>query len=193
MAAKLEISGLIGFIGREVAHENRQIEQLRNSNLEELTNQGEVLGPLQVIGRTPGGNLVLRAIGIYFSRFRPGETIELIQLQPGTTRAEPKGSTTQIRSVFFPLPGTLEIVVPGRNVNAAIGTDLFAFPTSMAGIKSLISRKLKDFAHNWEAADRTNVDRQIRHAAAVLHEHSQIPRTHKSIRMRKGHQSYPIL
>lgn len=86
MAAKLEISGLIGFIGREVAHENRQIEQLRNSNLEDLTNQGEVLGPLKVMGRSAGGDLLLRATGIYFSRFRPGDTIELLQHQPGTTR-----------------------------------------------------------------------------------------------------------
>ncbi len=159
MAAKLEISGLIGFIGREIAHENRQIEQLRNSNLEELTNQGEVLGPLRVIGRTLGGSLVLRATGFYFSRFRSGDTIELMQLQSGTTRPELKGSTTQIRSVLFPLPGTIDIVVPGRNVSSPIGTELFAFPTSKAGIKSLISRKLKDFAHNSQIADRNEIDR----------------------------------
>lgn len=159
MAAKLEISGLIGFIAREVAHENRQIEQLRNSNLEDLTNQGEVLGPLKVMGRSASGDLLLRATGIYFSRFRSGDTIELIQLQHGTTRAEPRGSTTKIRSVLFPLPGTIEIVVPGRNVSSAVGTELFAFPTSMAGIKSLISRKLKDFAHNSQIADLNEIDR----------------------------------
>jgi DNA replication ATP-dependent helicase Dna2 len=159
MAAKLEISGLIGFIGREVAHENRQIEQLRNSNLEDLTNQGEVLGPLKVVGRSASGDLLLRATGIYFSRFRSGDTIELIQLQHGTTRAETRGSTTKIRSVLFPLPGTIEIVVPGRNVSSAVGTELFAFPKSMAGIKSLISRKLKDFAHNSQIADRNEIDR----------------------------------
>lgn len=160
MAAKLSIEGLVDFIGREVRHENRHIAQIRSARLDELSDQGDVLGPLKVVGRNPSGDLVLRTTGIYFSRFRRGDSVELAQVEPGTISISPKGHVTKIRAVQFPAPGTIEIVVPGRNIILPEGAELFAFPTSMAGVKSSISRKLKDFAHNPVVAERGEIDRQ---------------------------------
>ncbi|CAN5494410.1 hypothetical protein BH10BDE1_BH10BDE1_23490 [soil metagenome] len=160
MAAKLSIAGLVDFIGREVAHDNRRFAQLRSANLDELASEGEILGPLKVLGRSPSGDLLLTSNKVYFSRFRIGDIVELVHVEQGTTGIRPAGSTTKIRSVQFPAPGVIELVVPGRKVNLQPGDELFVFPTSMADIHRSLARKLKNFEYNPMAADRTEIDRK---------------------------------
>jgi DNA replication ATP-dependent helicase Dna2 len=158
MAVKLSIAGLVEFIGKEVAHDNRRFAQLRSANLDELTTDGEILGPLKVTGRNANGDLVLSAKNVYISRFRIGDIVELAQVEPGKTTVSLTGSSTKIRSVQFPEPGVIQIVVPGRKVNIQAGEELFVFPTSMADIQRSVARKLKDFEHNPTVPDRTAID-----------------------------------
>jgi DNA replication ATP-dependent helicase Dna2 len=159
MASKLSIAELVDFIGREIVYDNRRFAQLHSANLDDLSVNGEILGPLRVTGRNANRDLVLAADNAYFSRFRIGDIIELAQVEPGTTRLRQNGSTTKIRSVQFPAPGKIEIVVPGRKVDLHEGDELFIFPTSMADIQRSVSRKLRDFALEPTVPDRTLINR----------------------------------
>lgn len=159
MASKLSIAELVDFIGREIVHDNRRFAQLHSANIDDLSTSGEILGPLKVSGRNANRDLVLTADNVYFSRFRISDTIELVQVEPGTTRLRQNGSTTKIRSVQFPAPGKIEIVVPARKVDLLEGDELFIFPTSMADIQRSVSRKLREFSLEPIVADRTVIKR----------------------------------
>ncbi len=158
MSAKklFTVSSLSDFIQREVRHEDFNIKRVVEGNPEELIVSGEVLGPLKPIGRD-GRALVLRGQGLFFSRFRGGDQVDIGVVDP-LTRKFRLVTGTSINRIGFPAPGAIEVLVPGE----LIGTDtadLFLLPKTYSGIKKHLRQKLFDLERLGVRAEHNPVNR----------------------------------
>ncbi len=112
-----------------------------NADPEKSLATGEVLGPLKAVNRDKRG-LVLRATGIYFSRFRSGDQVDVGCIDSQTRKFQ-KISGTTVKDIRYPEPGILEVIVPGKLLPTD-GIELFLLPSDSSGIAKIIRGKLLD-------------------------------------------------
>lgn len=143
MSAKkyFTVSSLSDFIQKEVRHEDFNIKRVVEGDPEELIVSGDVLGPLKPHGRE-GRSLVLRGYGLYFSRFRAGDQVDIGIVDPLTKKFSILKATS-ISMIRFPEPGALEVLVPADLLPADI-QDIFLLPKTYSGIKKHLRQKLWD-------------------------------------------------
>ena len=143
MSAKkyFTVSSLSDFIQMEVRHEDFMIKRVIEGDPEELIISGDVLGPLTPMGRERRA-LVLQGQGLFYSRFRAGDQVDIGVIDPSTKKFSILTSTG-INMIRFPAPGVLEIIVAGELIPADI-QDLFLLPKTHSGIKKLLRQKLFD-------------------------------------------------
>lgn len=158
MAAKsnISISSLSNFIQKEVRHEEFSIKRVLGADPEESIISGSVLGPLRATARE-GSSLVLRGEGLFFSRFRAGDQVDLGIIDPQTKKFS-SISGTSIKMVRFPEPGVLEVLVPGKLIREE-DVELFLLPQTHSGIKKLLRQKLFDLENMGYQAEHFQINK----------------------------------
>jgi hypothetical protein len=72
--------------------ENGQVGNLLNKDPEAAVTAGEVLGPLRPVGKLSNG-ILLRGEKIYFSLFRAGDRVDLVEINDGLQNDFMKGAS----------------------------------------------------------------------------------------------------
>lgn len=131
-------------MAREAYNEKGQIQRVVEGDPEKSIVTGDVLGPLNPSGKLQN-DFILQGNEIYFSRFRAGDRVELASIDPKTKKFK-KLKDTVIRSVRFPKPGAIEILVPGTEFTVENIKDVFLLPKSFANIKWILRQRLQDIS-----------------------------------------------
>ena len=169
MARKLDftISDLSKFMGREASNEKSSIQRIIEGEPEEAIITGDVLGPLK--SHAPEDRYyVLRAEKVYFSRFRPGDSVELATICSKTKKFK-KLKDSSIKMVRFPEPGVIEVLIPGDGLPMNHEMEVFILPKSFSGIKWVLRQRLQDIDRAGFASKHFPINRQ-----AVKQKFSQV-------------------
>lgn len=158
------------FLQREARHEDLNIQRILDGDPEEQIISGNVLGPMLSTGRE-GKTLVLRGSGIYYSRFRRGDQVDIGVVDQLTKKFRVLIGTS-INMVRFPEPGVLEVLVPCELTEIG-NPSLFLLPKTYSGIKENLRQKLWDLQRlniqaEHHAINKTAVKHNFEHMSEQL-------------------------
>ncbi|MBL7554966.1 MAG: AAA family ATPase [Bdellovibrionaceae bacterium] len=140
----IEINALVDMLEAESNSERDHYFSELNSPLSELCKSSDALGPL-IIKELGAKNKIRLTGSIYYSRFRPGDRVEIRIKKLNSDYSEKYSYNWVVEEVVYPLPGTLEIVISG---DAVIEIDkkkeYFLFSSLSIHFNKILIKKIAD-------------------------------------------------
>ena len=114
------------------------------ASLSGISSSGDALGPLFFKKKIGLSQLVLTG-EVFYSRFRPGDRVELRIQKPNTDRSLNLSYDWKVNSVSYPAPGKIEILISGEKpIDLEAVREIFLFKSSSARFSNLLIKKMNE-------------------------------------------------
>lgn len=118
------------------------------SPLSRICEAGDALGPL-ILKQQIGFSQWLLTGDVFYSRFRPGDRIEMRTQKANTDQSINLSYDWKVDRISYPLPGKIEIVVSGEKPLESEGVkEVFLFKSSSARFNNLMLKKLNEISNS---------------------------------------------
>ncbi|MDZ4661298.1 MAG: AAA domain-containing protein [Pseudomonadota bacterium] len=118
------------------------------SPLSRICESGDALGPL-IFKKQIGFSKWLLTGDVFYSRFRPGDRVEMRIQKINTDRSVNLSYDWKVDGVSYPAPGKIEILVTGeRPLDAEGVNEVFLFKSSSVRFNNLLIKKLSEISNS---------------------------------------------
>lgn len=142
----IEISSLIKMITLEANVQYARYKSEVESPLSSIVDSGDALGPLVLKVKVSLFRIVLSG-SAYYSRFRPGDRVELRVQRQNTDFSDNLIRDWQVIAVGYPSPGRIEVVIQGEKpLELDSKTEVFLFKNNSYSFSQTLIAKIKEVA-----------------------------------------------
>lgn len=114
------------------------------SPLSRVCDSADALGPL-VLKEKIGITKLKLSGDVYYSRFRPGDSVEIRTQDPYADLSLKLSDNWKVESVTYPAPGKIEVVISGpKLIDMSEVRELFLFKASSAIFNNLLMKRLDE-------------------------------------------------
>lgn len=116
------------------------------SPLSQICENSDALGPL-LLKQTVGFNKWVLSGEVYYSRFRPGDLVELRIKSPNRDISEHFSYDWKVENVYYPSPGKIEVCITcDKPADADSVGEVFLFKSYSPRFNNLLVKKLEDMS-----------------------------------------------
>lgn len=148
---KIDRTSLIKMIQAERRAQYHKYLYETESALSHICDSGDALGPLVLNDKLGFARWKLTGC-IFFSRFRPGERVELRIQKNGSDLSESLCDGWLVESVRYPSPGEIEVVILGdKPLDEDRAVEVFLFKSSSEGFSNFLISQIRRMPTNFES------------------------------------------
>ncbi|AFY01042.1 DEAD/DEAH box helicase [Bdellovibrio bacteriovorus] len=148
---KIERASLIKMIQSERRAQYHKYLSEIESSLSQICDSGDALGPL-VLSEKLGFTRWKLTGSVFFSRFRPGERVEIRVQKSGSDLSESLCDGWLVESVRYPFPGKIEVVIFGsKPLDEDRAIEVFLFKSSTEGFSNLLISQIRRMPTSFES------------------------------------------
>ena len=149
--ATIEINSLVKMIESEKRAERSRYFYEAESPLSRICESGDALGPL-ILKEKIGFNKWMLSGDVYYSRFRPGDRVEIRTKKPNADQSVSLSYDWRVDAITYPSPGKIEILISSAKPLDADGlSEVFLFKSSSTMFNNLLVKKINEISASKES------------------------------------------
>lgn len=148
--APIEVGSLIKMLQSEKKAQYRRYKLETEAPLSRICDSGDALGPLLLARKLSTSKWILTGKAFY-SRFRSGDLVEIHIQKENTDSSKKFLDGWVVERVYYPSPGTIEVVLSGGKIADLNKTqEIFLFQSSGGIYRNHMENRLRAFSQNDE-------------------------------------------
>lgn len=147
-SSSIEIKSLEQMLEQEKRAQYSTYRAEIEAPLSRICNAGDALGPL-ILKQQVHFTKWLLAGDAYYSRFRPGDRVEIRVPQINSDRSANLSYDWKVENVTYPAPGKIEVLISGEKPFEINGKkEVFLFKSSSTRFSNLLIKKLSEISYS---------------------------------------------